>query len=273
MGDQPRWPKGTPVAPGGHGPGGGRFRQGREALAAPPLAPLEGVTIGRFDRGFDQLDERTRAFIEYHGAGAGLISSAAEGTLTHPAWVAEPEVHVQARRYAAAIDEAMRQSQLPHPVELYRGIRAGHLFGPAETWPDDLTGREWTDTRYLSTSANSGIGEPVAILRPRGWQGGRTAMDFVDRATQMGGSDGLAHLTIRVPAGVGAVRLSPWAGDGLAEAEVLLDRGLRYRVVGDHGWETVEGRDGPMRVRMLDIEVLPGDWVEQVLERVAGRRP
>lgn len=25
--DQPRWPRGTPVGPGGHGPGGGRFRE------------------------------------------------------------------------------------------------------------------------------------------------------------------------------------------------------------------------------------------------------
>lgn len=263
-GEQDRWPRGTPIAPGGRGPGGGRFRSGREALDTPPLQ-MGDNRIGVFDRGFADLDLTTQAFTEFRGATYGLINQALQGQLEHPRWAAPPAIHEKARRYAEAIKEAMRQSRLPHGIVVHRGMRAIHLFGLPEQW-DDLTGREWTDPAYVSTSANSGIGEPVAILRPRSYTGGYTAMDFVDRATQYGGvgdapggMHGLALMSISVPAGVGAVQLSPWEW----EAEVLLDHGLRYRVTQDNGWETVETRDGPAQVRMLDVEVVPGDWAEQ----------
>jgi predicted kinase len=264
--EQPRWPRGTPVGPSGRGPGGGRFRSGRDALAV-PHAPLEGVTTGIFDRGFADLDEATQAFIDYRGGGFALISAAAAGTLTHPDWAAEPETNIRARQRAAAIDRVMQQSRLPHGIEVYRGSRAEYLFGPVADWPDDMTGREWAGLGYMSTSANSGVGEQVGALRPTLFEGGRSAMDFVDRATQLGQTGGLVHMTIRVPAGTPAVRLSEWEH----EAEVLLDKGLRFRVTADNGWETVELRDGPEPVRMLEVEVIPADWAGQASTRLSGR--
>ena len=53
-------------------------------------------------------------------------------------------------------------------------------------------------------------------------------------------------MTITVPAGTGAVQMSEIDH----EAELMLERGLRYRVVADHGVD-----DGG--VRRLDVEVLP----------------
>jgi hypothetical protein len=59
-------------------------------------------------------------------------------------------------------------------------------------------------------------------------------------------------MRLLVPAGVGAIEISgPRDPDTLeGESEVLLQRGLRMRVVADHG---VDARG----VRQLDVEVIP----------------
>lgn len=62
MSDQPRWPGGTPVRPDGHGPGGGRFRDGgaawaeRLAAAAAARAASGPAGLMTHDQVFSYMD-------------------------------------------------------------------------------------------------------------------------------------------------------------------------------------------------------------------------
>lgn len=56
MTDQPRWPKGTPVGPSGHGPGGGRFRDDDPADAAEAGAGWIDRVIRRLSTDWGRMD-------------------------------------------------------------------------------------------------------------------------------------------------------------------------------------------------------------------------
>lgn len=126
-----------------------------------------------------------------------------------------------AARTVAGLDEAMHASPLASEVVTYRGV--GSL-------PKGITGavgETWTNGAYSSTTADV-----------------KTAAGF--------GRDGGTVLRLRVPAGVGGVQLSEMPRGGRAderEGELLLQRGLVYRVVGR---STVDG------VPVIDVEVTPG---------------
>jgi hypothetical protein len=89
----------------------------------------------------------------------------------------------------------------------------------------DLTGITWEEKAYSHTTVD---GERLAGY-----------------ARKIPGQAPVA-MTITVPAGTGAVQMSEID----FEAELMLERGLRYRVTADHGVD-----DGG--VRRLDVEVLP----------------
>lgn len=116
-----------------------------------------------------------------------------------------------------AIDAGM--GPLTSDVEVYRGIRdPAKVFGDA--WNDhDVTGLEWRDDAFVSTSGD-----------------GRSSN------AAFSGANG-AVMRIVAPKGTKAVGVTDYA-----EMELLLDRGLKYRVVKDAG--VVDGR------RRLDVEVI-----------------
>src|SRR6185436_11306734 len=122
-----------------------------------------------------------------------------------------------ADRHIAALDRVMDQSRLSAPVVTYRGVRLKALGD----LPSDPVGHTWNDPGFTSTSADRSVAEH----------------SFAGR--------GAALLRITAPEGTPALGL-----EGLGESEILLGRGLMYRVVADHGL-TPEG------ARHLDVEVVP----------------
>jgi phage portal protein BeeE len=118
------------------------------------------------------------------------------------------------------LDEAMADSPLGSDVVVVRGIRDPRaVFGDA--WNDsDVSGLEWSELSFASSSTN------VA-------QTGRTYFT---------GNSGV-RMEILVPKGTSAL-----AASRAGEAELLLNRGLKYRVVRDDG--VVDG------IRRISVEVL-----------------
>lgn len=141
------------------------------------------------------------------------------------------------RRTVAGIDSAMGRSRLTSDVQVWRGSGSGSEIGDMS---GDLTGNEWTEPAYLSTTADE-----------------RIALDFA----RLGSTP--VVMSIKAPTGTGAVAVSdrPNAFTRLADGtsvhmlgggqgEILMERGLRLRAVADHG---VDERG----VRHLDVEIVP----------------
>ena len=131
-----------------------------------------------------------------------------------------------------SLDSAIENSPLPQDTVLWRGANGDSTFHP-DWLGGSLVGAEWTDRSLTSTSANEDVGKFFST------------------------SDAGAHpvlMRMVAPAGIGGLRIGKWARAGKGpgkEAEVLLGRNNRYRVVGDHG--IVKG------LRRIDVEVIPGD--------------
>lgn len=149
----------------------------------------------------------------------------------------------------ADLDQTMSVSPLPEPVIVHRGVKDGSvMFGDAwygkyldpndsfekqdqmwELWEagerPDLTGVTWEEKAYSHTTVDGG--------RLAGY-----ARKIIDQEP--------VAMTITVPAGTGAVQMSEID----YEAELMLERGLHFRVTADHGVD--EGG-----VRRLDVEVIP----------------
>ena len=127
------------------------------------------------------------------------------------------------------IDSAMQRAALPNEVAAWRGaMDASRLFGDRVN--GNLTGLEWDEAAYISTSTDRSVSH-----------------DFASGAlSDEGTAANPVLMRVVVPAGVGAVELS----DEYYESELLLQRGLRMRVVADRG------RD-PQGIRLIDVEVVP----------------
>lgn len=132
----------------------------------------------------------------------------------NPTLVAEAAARADAQ--IAAIDRVMAQSLMPSESVTWRGVSMRALGDV----PTDLVGYEWTDLGFVSTSTTRSVAE-----------------------NSFAGSGAL--LRIVVPEGTQALGFT-----GLGEAEMLLGRGLRYRIVADRGL-TSEG------ARLLDVEIVP----------------
>ena len=212
----------------------GRAAKDEDALAAPPIR-MTRVRESGGDAFADLMPDsaqRAAAFdsIEGYVDNPRLINQ----TLRAPGQdrFVTPEIFDEIMGEVANIDRAMDASRLTKPIVVYRGRRGDSVLGPRDTWGDDLTGREWTDPAPASASAMESVGEHF-------------------------GRDGVV-MRVVVPEGTGAVQLSAKN----YEAEILLERGLRYRVVRDYG--TVNGR------RRLDVEVVrTAEPVDNAAKRTA----
>lgn len=140
------------------------------------------------------------------------------------------EVGTLVGRRVAHIDQVMALSRTSAEIAAWRGIsNAGRLFG--DRLGGNLTGFTWTERAYGSTTVDRRIAESFTY-------------PGVDETPKV-------LMRILVPRGTGAARISGM-GSGLSggpQAEVLLQRGLRMRVVADRGMS-------PAGYRMLDVEVI-----------------
>ncbi len=115
------------------------------------------------------------------------------------------------------IDSAMKTSALTADIEVARGLKNPNKVFGSDWNDDDVTGLTFRDDGFVSTSASL------------------TGRNFFTS------SDGVS-LRIVAPKGTHALVISE-----IGESEILLDRGLRYRVTRDNG--VVDG------LRRLDVEV------------------
>ncbi|HZN70143.1 MAG TPA: phage portal protein [Micromonosporaceae bacterium] len=151
----------------------------------------------------------------------------AKGGKLHPEIIdAEGEVGGDVPRHVANIDTVMEHSRLTADIILYRGERNPSRNFPPGVWSDvgGMEGAEWTFHGYASTSTRQTV-----------------ARNFATSHVSPGGQPTVITITARK--GTPALAMS-----GIHEDEILLDRGLGYRVVADHG--VIKG------VRMLDVEVI-----------------
>lgn len=222
--DKPGGDKPAPAEPAT----GGNFDErlagaasGNDALAAAPSSLVR-------NDGADLPDEQRAAVQEYRGDSAyRSINAALRGATDEELAgipLADPTDRATIDGLVANMDAAMEGSRLTSDVETYRGIgNAARLFG--DRLGGDLTGMEWREDAYVSTSSDREIADEFAGNIP----------------------PGAVLMRMVVPAGVGGIELS----DGSYEAEMLLQRGLTMRVVADNG--VVDG------VRQIDVEVVPID--------------
>lgn len=188
--------------------------QGRFATAAFGKAARDAATLSRLRTRQALSNAELRALYDYTGFTYGEVNGPLRARLGSLRAIADAEIRSQIR----LMDAALSRSPLTSDVVVYRGIGNGsRVFGP--DWDGDLTGAQWVEHAYLSTSSS---------------------------ATQAGffGSSGGAQMRILAPRGTRGIELT---GDD-AEAELLLQRGLRLRIVRDSGPGS--------QPRVLDVEII-----------------
>jgi len=126
------------------------------------------------------------------------------------------------------LDDAIDASTITQDAVLWRGMRKATRLFTQEQLAESLVGAEWTDEGYTSTSANPDV-----------------AVDFANMSRAADVSP--VALRLLTPAGTKGMSLGSWG----YEAEVLLGRGTRFRVVADHGADE-------SGFRRLDVEVIQG---------------
>jgi len=126
------------------------------------------------------------------------------------------------------VDEVMEASPLAADVELYRSLsNAALVFG--DRFDQDLTGFEWTDPAFSSAT-------------PRKTQSAIFAAKY-----SPGGGAG-ARIRFVARKGTGAVHIDS------REVEILLQRGLTFRITADHG--LVLNPHNGRKFRELDAEIV-----------------
>lgn len=186
----------------------GRGTSGEAALSSAPV---------RYDkiRGRAAMEEagineaELNAMGRYRGTGSDRINR------YHRGIEQAPEDDAIAARVSKDLDSAISKSSLRDDVLVARNTATTSWLPEA----DDLTGQEWIDPAYVSTTADLNT----------------------SRFTKPGG----AQMKISVPRGTHAVGLS----DHTHESELLLERGLRFRVTADYGTDD-------RGIRQLDVEVV-----------------
>jgi hypothetical protein len=133
-----------------------------------------------------------------------------------------------AGKRVAALDQAFEQARIPTAITTVRGFRGrDDTFGAGwNTNGRSLVGLEYRDPAYSSTSVN--------MSTARGFAGA----GYDPRAVVV---------RIHMPVGSRAINLG---GDGAHghEAEILLNRGARFRVIADNGFQN--------GARHLDVELV-----------------
>ncbi len=183
---------------------------GDAALGAAPvsLAGLPNTSEGRKAR---------KALNYYTGADYARVNNTLRGVT--PPYGTDPK---EVARNVSVLDETMAGSALTKDVVTYRGLTSARtMFG--DRVDGDLTGVQWREDAYLSTTADD-----------------KTARNFAT-----GDSSAVPMMmTITVPAGVPAVSI---AGP---ESELLVGRGQNLRVVKDSGLDS-------RGYRQVEVEVVP----------------
>lgn len=225
-----------------------------KALEAPPTAP---IGPGGFAEGAAALESAPASLI----TGRGLTTAQKSALRHYQDQGAHDRINNALRRgedvskmaRVREIDAALESSPLTNNVIVERGVSGENIFGDPATWPSDLTGFEWTDKAYMSTSAQT-----------------RSARGF--------GGEHQVVLRLHVPSGTRGVTMSRFERpNGLPdEAELLLERGLNLRVTADRMvFDPSRGNPAYQYVRTLDVDVLPrGVLLKQptVAERNAAQR-
>lgn len=181
--------------------------------------------------GFDVLsssrDSVRDAVLGYRGSNYTAINSMLRGKFDPAAAVIS---EAATKRAITNIKKALAQSRLREDIVVWRGVKSGEsVFGPRANWPADLTGSEWTDPAFFSTSTDRQSAVNFA---------GKVLMRFV------------------FPKGTPAIQLSGYE----YEAELLIGTGYRFRVIRDHGPETITYTNffaTKTIDRVLDVEVIP----------------
>lgn len=140
------------------------------------------------------------------------------------------EVGTLVGRRVAHIGEVMDLSRTSEEIAAWRGItNASRLFG--DRLGGDLTGFTWVELAYGSTTVDRRVAQTFTY----------PGVDSTPKVL----------MRILVPRGTGAARISRMGDGGLGgpQAEILLQRGLRMRVVADRGMS-------PDGYRMIDVEVI-----------------
>jgi hypothetical protein len=127
------------------------------------------------------------------------------------------------------IDAALEKSTLAKPVMVARGVLFPEVnmdFMWSET--KSMVGAEWKDDAFVSTATDV-----------------KNGTRMVDTSKKGEGQYGL-RMYLHVPAGTHAIGFG-----NLNAGELLLDRGMTYRVTGDRGF------DSSGVIRSIDVEVIP----------------
>jgi hypothetical protein len=204
----------------------GAVRQGKFDNPAVPARAGTSDTPIRWaegqDPGWDEArTKRARTALRAYGQASFEINESLRG---QP--VEEPIFPVeQTAAHIAAMDDLMAASRTTAPMEQWRGLRdARGMFG--DRLDGDLTGAEWREDAFVSTSSDVRVSQYFATF----------------------GGDGML-MRVKVPTGTGAAQVKDVRG----EAEALLQRGLKLRIVADHGVQPGWG------YRLVDVEVVPAD--------------
>lgn len=133
----------------------------------------------------------------------------------------------QRARDISLIDQALSASLTGCPVTVYRGYQSGRHILPDDWRERDLTGLAWTDPGYSSVTADPGSAECYA-----GFEADR---GFAAR--------------IRLPQGTPTIAIRDEPGGLDDEGEIVLPRGLTFRVTAD------SGKQGQHGIRWLDLTI------------------
>jgi hypothetical protein len=188
----------------------------RAAAALNGPDALASVPVNAEDDDLDLPPEQAEAMFHYFNRGfIDINNQLRAGEL-------DPETRIPG--WVDNLDAIMAGSTLPQDVEVWRGHGSARaMFG--DRLDGDMTGMEWREDAYLSTSTREDVSAGFAA--------------------DSGDPEDAVLMRMVAPAGVGGMVVS---GDDF-EAEILLERGLRLRVVADHGGTP----------RRIDVEVVPAD--------------
>lgn len=194
--------------------GGGGGATGQAALDAVPHGTSSPELTAAERKGLRDYG-RPDHFLTINGSLRGEV----------PAHASPAGPHTE--RQIETLDAVMAGSRTSEGVQVWRGLQGGadRVFG-ADRMGGDLTGVEWHESGYMSTSVRQSA-----------------AQEFTQ-------SKAAVLMRVSVPSGTGAAKLADREWDG--EGEVVLQRGLRLRVTADHGVDPDWG------YRALDVEVVPG---------------
>lgn len=129
-----------------------------------------------------------------------------------------------------ALDALMPESKLTKDGHVYRGANGRNVFKDA--FDGDLTGLEFEDAGYGSTSSWKEIADTFADY---------TADELDPKSRTI--------MSILAPKGTRAIGMALRLDNEDIEQEVLMDRGTRYRIVNDRGYNAAGNR-------LLDVEII-----------------